>query len=227
MLISGVDTHRCVLPAVPSLTSSPHVEGVNLTLCFTEPAIFMWSCVDCIPGLSKRNQINLILDSSWSTQVTWLSPLCLLLTGEPTDRILPRHRQGGPHIIAAIIMYGRRKKPVQNPFFSRLVFFQDGFFRFLPWFFPPLGKNLRTLVCCLCVCMFAGLKVIFLRFVIFLSSWMRSIGSWYCQDFGRVYDVTKSVTYFVDFKWKLKSGASANQLSLPIMKLMRVRYTQL
>ncbi len=29
---------------------------------------------------------------------------------------------------------------------SKTYFFQYGFFRFLPWFFPPPGKNLRTLL---------------------------------------------------------------------------------
>ncbi len=27
---------------------------------------------------------------------------------------------------------------------SKTYFFRDGFFRFLPWFFPPPGKNRRT-----------------------------------------------------------------------------------
>ncbi len=40
---------------------------------------------------------------------------------------------------ASVFFPPRRKKPVQN------LFFPGRFFPFFPWFFPPTGKNLRTL----------------------------------------------------------------------------------
>ena len=59
-----------------------------------------------------------------------------------------------------VFFSGRRKKPVQNLFFPvqnpgvYSYFFQDGFFRFLPWFFPPPGKKpANTVPLCLSVCL--------------------------------------------------------------------------